>query len=53
MDSVDERIASAPLPTPRTLRARTSLPVQILRFAVINARMIRMITKGHRTSTHG
>lgn len=47
MDSVDDRIAAAPLPTRRTLRRRTSMPVQIVRFALINLRMLRMVTKGH------
>jgi hypothetical protein len=31
----------------RTLRARRSLPVQAGRFALINARMMRMVLKGH------
>ena len=36
MDSVDDRIAAAPLPTARTLRMRTSLPIQVWRFVLIN-----------------
>lgn len=47
MSNIDERIASAPLPTDKTLRHRSSLPVQAWRFAVINLRMVRMIRKGH------
>jgi hypothetical protein len=47
MDSVDDRIASAPLPTPRTLRRRSSVPVQLLRFALINLRMFRIARKPH------
>ena len=47
MDSVDDRIAAAPLPTERTLRRRTSMPVQLLRFALINLRMLRIIRKDH------
>ena len=47
MDSIDDRIAAAPLPTPATLRQRTSIPIQLVRFAVINLRMIKMVRKGH------
>lgn len=47
MDNVDERIAAAPLPTAATLRRRKSLPVQLVRFALINLRMMRMVRKGH------
>jgi hypothetical protein len=47
MSDIDERIVSAPLPTSKTLRQRSSLPVQAWRFARINVRMVRMIRKGH------
>ncbi len=47
MDVAEERIASAPLPTTRTLRLRSNIPFQLWRFAVINLRMLRMIRKGH------
>jgi len=47
MESVDARIASAPLPTPATVRRRRSLPVQVWWFALINARTMRMVRKGH------
>ena len=47
MDSVDDRIAAAPLPTARTLTMRTSLPIQLWRFVLINLRMMRMVRKGH------
>jgi hypothetical protein len=47
MSDIDERIASAPLPTAKTLKQRSSLPVQAWRFVRINARMIRMIRRGH------
>ncbi|CAN5298517.1 hypothetical protein BH09ACT12_BH09ACT12_32580 [soil metagenome] len=43
----DARIASAPLPTARTLRRRNGLAFQAWRFAVINLRMIRMIRHSH------
>ena len=47
MSDTDERIASAPLPTARTLRRRNGLVTQAWRFAVINLRMIRMIRRSH------
>jgi hypothetical protein len=47
MDSVDDRIAAAPLPTPATIRQRSSLPAQLVRFALINLRMLKMVRKGH------
>lgn len=43
----DESIASAPLPTERTLRRRRNLLVQAVRFAAINLKMIRVIARGH------
>ncbi|MBO9531783.1 MAG: hypothetical protein J7513_02295 [Solirubrobacteraceae bacterium] len=43
----DALIQSAPLPTRRTLRRRASLPLQVLRFGVLNVRMLRMVGKGH------
>lgn len=36
-------LSGAPLPTARTLRRRRSLPVQLVRFVVFNARIVRMI----------
>ena len=47
MDNVDDRIALAPLPTAQTVRRRKSLPVQLVRFALINLRMIAMVRRGH------
>lgn len=43
----DESIASAPLPTERTLRRRRNLLVQAVRFVAINLKMIRVIARGH------
>jgi hypothetical protein len=37
----------APMPKKGTLRARTSLTYQTVRFARINLRMIKMIRKSH------
>jgi hypothetical protein len=37
----------APLPTEAQVRARTNLFVQGWRFAVLNLKMITMVTKGH------
>jgi len=47
MDDAAGCIAEAPLPTPRTLRARSNLAYQALRFAAFNIRMLRMVLKGH------
>ncbi len=47
MDTVTESIASAPLPTEKTLRRRTNLPYQVLRFLAINIKMIKIIARGH------
>ena len=43
----DETIQSAPLPLPKTLRRRASLPFQLWRFALINLKIVKMVTKGH------
>jgi hypothetical protein len=40
-------LSRAPLPTAKTLRQRSSIPLQITRFAVFNARIMRMVLKGH------
>ena len=47
MDTTDDRIAVAPLPTPRTLRRRRSIPLQLCRFGMINLRMLPMVRKAH------
>lgn len=47
MSDVDSSIAAAPLPTEKTVRSRTSLPTQMMRFGAINLRMIKIILKGH------
>ncbi|HMT31398.1 MAG TPA: hypothetical protein PKC73_08625 [Dermatophilaceae bacterium] len=39
-------LSAAPLPTAKTLKARKSLPMQLGRFAVLNARIMRMVLKG-------
>lgn len=43
----DERMATAPLPTARTLRQRSSLPLQVWRFGLLNLKILRMVLKGH------
>jgi hypothetical protein len=48
MDTVNEQIAVAPLPTPKTLKLRKSLPVQAARFVALNLRIVRMVARGHR-----
>jgi hypothetical protein len=47
MGYADESIASAPMPTEKTLRARRNLAFQFWRFIMINLKMIKMIRKGH------
>ncbi|MGO9151532.1 MAG: hypothetical protein ACLQFX_17940 [Acidimicrobiales bacterium] len=48
MDNTDANIASAPLPTANTLRARKNLIIQFGRFLAINTKMLRIIRKEHR-----
>jgi hypothetical protein len=48
----DALIQMAPLPTKRTLRRRASLPVQLVRFVLLNIRMLRMVGKGHGDTSH-
>ena len=45
MHDTDADIASAPLPTTRTLRARKNLAIQLGRFLAINAKMLKIIRK--------
>lgn len=47
LECYDNRIDSAMLPTKKTLKMRTSLPVQLFRFASINIRMLQMVLKAH------
>ena len=39
-------LSKAPLPTASTLRRRRNIPYQLARFAVFNARIMRMVLKG-------
>ena len=48
MDHTDDDIASAPLPTDKTLRQRAGLLVQFERFLAINLKMAKIIRKEHR-----
>jgi len=48
MDHTTHEIASAPLPTSKTLRARSGLLVQFERFLAINLKMAKIIRKEHR-----
>lgn len=47
----EQSLDHAPLPTGRTLRRRRNLAVQVVRFALINLRMARMIRRSHRHPT--
>ena len=40
-------LSKAPLPTEKMLKRRKSVPIQLTRFAVFNARIMRMVLKGH------
>jgi hypothetical protein len=42
-----DSIASAPMPTPKTLRRRRNVPIQLVRFVAINLKMMRVIARGH------
>ncbi|MCL1974554.1 MAG: hypothetical protein FWG61_00155 [Firmicutes bacterium] len=41
------RIAAAPLPTPATLKHRKNLLYQLIRFAAINLKMMKVISSSH------
>ncbi len=45
--SATEAIASAPLPTPATLKHRKNVLYQLIRFAAINLKMIKVIGGSH------
>lgn len=47
MNDTDTSISQAPLPTEKTVKSRTSLPTQVMRFGAINLRMVKIILKGH------
>ncbi|MGV8909044.1 MAG: hypothetical protein ACOH1Y_08675 [Propionicimonas sp.] len=40
-------LSKAPMPTGKTLRMRQNLPFQFTRFLSFNARIMRMVIKGH------
>jgi hypothetical protein len=39
--------STAPMPTRRTIRQRSSLPVQAVRFSAVSLKMMRMILRSH------
>jgi hypothetical protein len=43
----DPSAYEAPMPTARTMRLRTNLPVQAYRFAALSLKMMRMILRSH------
>ena len=47
--AVPDSLASstAPMPTKHTVRMRTNLPVQVVRFGIVNLKMLRMVLKSH------
>jgi hypothetical protein len=44
---INSPVGFASVPTSTTRRWRTFLPYQLLRFAIINVKMIRMLMKAH------
>ncbi|MDC4232835.1 hypothetical protein M3T53_03795 [Actinomyces sp. B33] len=46
-----ERIARAPLPTAGTLRARSLIPLQLGKFAVINLRIMDIVLRERLAAT--
>lgn len=47
---IDQPVADltkAPLPTPKTVKRRQSLPYQLTRFVAYNIRIMRMVLRGH------
>ncbi len=46
-DDTARALSRAPLPTRSTLRMRQSLPMQAYRFVVLNAKIMRIVLKGH------
>jgi hypothetical protein len=47
--AVPDELASstAPMPTKHTVRMRTNIPFQVLRFGIVNLKMLRMVLKSH------
>lgn len=43
----DDQFAAVAVPTGRTIGLRTFIPWQLVRFLVINLRMLRIISRGH------
>ena len=43
----EESIQAAPVPTPGVLKRRRNFFYQVIRFAAINLKMMRVILKGH------
>jgi hypothetical protein len=46
-ESRGEQFSYATVPTPWTRRLRTFIPWQLVRFVVINLKMLRLIRRGH------
>ncbi len=46
-DLPPELASTAPMPTQRTVRLRTNLPYQAVRFGAVSLRMMRMVLKSH------
>jgi hypothetical protein len=44
---IDPAQYEAPMPTSRTVKNRTNLPIQAYRFAAVSLKMTRMILRSH------
>jgi hypothetical protein len=44
---IDPSAYEAPMPTERTVKQRTNLPLQAYRFAAVSLKMTRMILRSH------
>jgi hypothetical protein len=44
---VNEQIAATPLPSARELRRRSSLIVQLVRFVILNLKILRLSRRKH------
>jgi hypothetical protein len=39
--------STAPMPTRHRVRMRTNIPFQLVRFGIVNLKMLRMVLKSH------
>lgn len=49
MENPNDDIAKAPLPSKKELNSRKNPIFQLFRFALINLKMLKIISKGHKS----